>query len=61
VVSRVYGTKHWEPIRDALGKNEHALNNRLLDLKGKADLQEEVSALRVLDVIAWMEGTHPVG
>jgi Family of unknown function (DUF6308) len=61
VVSKVLGTKkhHWEPIRVALRKDDHALHNRLLRLKEKADLPEEVSVLRVLDVIAWMEGTHP--
>jgi len=61
VVSKVLGTKksHWEPIRVALGEHDHALHNRLLRLRKKAGLSEEVSVLRVLDVIAWMEGTHP--
>jgi len=61
VVRKVLGTKrdHWEPIRVALREEDHALHIRLLRLKEKADLPEEASALRVLDVIAWMEGSHP--
>jgi hypothetical protein len=43
----------------ALRKEDHALHNRLLRLRKQAGLPEEVSVLRVLDVIAWMEGTHP--
>ena len=61
VVRKVLGTKkdHWEPIRVALRKEDHALHNRLLRLRKQAGLPEKVSVLRVLDVIAWMEGTHP--
>ena len=61
VVRKVLGTKkdHWEPIRVALRKEDHALHNRLLRLRKEAGLPDNVSVLRVLDVIAWMEGTHP--
>jgi len=61
VVSKVLGTKkdHWEPIRVALRKEDHALHNRLLRLRKQAGMSDNVSVLRVLDVIAWMEGTHP--
>jgi hypothetical protein len=58
VVSNVLGTNqdHWESIRVALRRDDRTLHNRLLGLKEKAHLPVEVSALRVLDVIAWMEG-----
>ena len=61
VVSEVLGTKedHWERIRAALGENNHALHNRLLGLRKQAGPPDKVSVLRVLDVIARMEGTHP--
>ena len=54
VVCKVLGTKksHWEPIRAALGENNRALHDRLLGLRKQAVLPEEVSVLRVLDVIA---------
>ena len=61
VVSKVLGTKksHWEPIRATLGENNDALHNRLLRLRKQAGLPDKVSVLGVLDVTAWMEGTHP--
>jgi len=61
VVSKVLGTKndHWEQIRAALRRDDCAIHNRLLGLRKQAGLPDKVSVLRVLDVIAWMEGTHP--
>ena len=35
-----------------------ALHRRLLSVRGEAGLPEEVSALRVFDVIAWMGGEN---
>lgn len=49
----------WEPLRLELRKDNKALRRRLLTLKAQADLPAEVSALRVVDVIAWMEGQTP--
>jgi hypothetical protein len=49
----------WEPLRIELRKDNKALHRRLLALKAQADLPTEVSALRVFDVIAWMEGQTP--
>jgi hypothetical protein len=56
VVSRVCGIEyyHWEPLRQALRTD--GLQDRLLDLRQGAGLGPEVSALRILDVVAWMEG-----
>lgn len=46
----------WEPLRTALQADRQALQRRLLALRDSAGLPDQVSALRVLDVIAWMEG-----
>ena len=46
----------WEPLRMALRDEDRALQKRLLRLRQAAVLSDAVSALRVLDVIAWMEG-----
>lgn len=60
VVGDVLGTTkakaHLEPIRLALRAQDHALHRRLLELRAEAGLPEEVTSLRVLDVIAWMSG-----
>lgn len=46
----------WEPLRLALRADGRALHERLTRLRDAAGLPDEVSALRVLDVIAWREG-----
>ncbi len=58
VVAEVTGTRlnQWEPLRQALRADGLALHHRLIRLRGAAGLPAEVSALRVLDVICWMEG-----
>jgi hypothetical protein len=58
VVAAVTNTveQQWEPMRLALRENNLALHRRLLGLRSEADLPKEVTALRVLDVIAWLEG-----
>lgn len=56
VVADVLGSQRlWEPLRSRL-VSEPALHERLLRLRRSAGLDETVSALRVLDVIAWIEG-----
>ena len=45
----------WEPLRSALAADDRALHQRLLRLRDAAALPEAVSALRVFDVIAWMQ------
>ena len=58
MVSEISGTvqAQWEPLRPALRADDRALQRRLVHLHEAAGLPEAVSALRVLDVIAWMEG-----
>lgn len=58
VVGRVLNTNtvHRDPIREALRANGGALDERLRSIRSKAGLPDEISALRVLDVIAWMYG-----
>lgn len=48
----------WEPLRVALRADDRALHRRLLRLRDQARLPATVSALRVLDVIAWCEGKN---
>jgi hypothetical protein len=56
VVAEVIGsTSIWEPLRATLVAHPD-LHDRLLRLRQKANLPDEVSALRVFDVVAWMEG-----
>ncbi|WP_371113116.1 DUF6308 family protein [Rhodococcus sp. JVH1] len=58
VVSQVLGTEraHLNPVREALRADDAALHRRLLSIRKEAGLPEEISALRVFDVIAWMDG-----
>lgn len=46
----------WEPLRVHLRESDKALHARLVRLKEEAGLADSVSAVRVFDVIAWMEG-----
>lgn len=56
VVAEVIGSQRlWEPLR-ALLTADPALHERLLHLRGEAGLTDDVSALRVFDVVTWMEG-----
>lgn len=58
VVAKVTGTEidQWVPLRAALAQDDRALHQRLLPLREAAGLPDQVSALRVFDVICWMEG-----
>ena len=56
VVARVIGTHNiWEPLRAHLQAHPE-LHDHLFDLRGRAGLPDAVSALRVFDVVTWMEG-----
>ena len=56
VVAEVIGSQQlWEPLRTLLTEDP-ALHERLLRLRGDAGLTGDVSALRVFDVVTWMEG-----
>lgn len=58
VVGRQLGTKaaHLEPVRLALRAGDGALHRRLVDLRERAGLGESVPAVRILTVLAWMQG-----
>lgn len=47
----------WAPLHAALRDSGGALHQRLCDLRIKASLSEAVSPLRILDVLAWMDGS----
>jgi hypothetical protein len=50
------GERQWEPLRRALREDDFALHRRLVRLREAAGVPAEVSAVRVLDVICWLEG-----
>ncbi|GMA21524.1 DUF6308 family protein [Arsenicicoccus piscis] len=50
-------TSHWALLHAALTNDGGALQERLLDLRSKAGLSDDVSALRVFDVLVWMDGS----
>jgi hypothetical protein len=58
VIAKTTGTEDnlWDPLRLALRADDQALHRRLLRLRAAAGLPEEISALRIFDVIAWREG-----
>ncbi|KXF53529.1 hypothetical protein AXA44_44265 [Rhodococcus sp. SC4] len=61
MVSQVLGTErsHLNPVREALRADDGALHHRLLSIREEAGLPDEISALRVFDVIEWMDGEEP--
>jgi hypothetical protein len=58
VVAAVTSTqqRQWEPLRQELRANNRELHARLLRLRATAGLSEQISPLRVFDVITWLEG-----
>ena len=50
----------WEPLRLALRADNRALHRRLVAIRELADVGRPVSALRVFDVLAWMEGKRHI-
>ncbi|MHD0306251.1 DUF6308 family protein [Rhodococcus erythropolis] len=58
VVGRMLETKaaHLEPVRQSLHVRNGELHHRLLDLRDRAGLGEDVPTVRILDVLAWMQG-----
>lgn len=47
----------WEPLRLALRAEDRQLHRHLINLRSAAGLPEHVSVIRVLDVLAWMDGS----
>jgi ABC-type transport system involved in cytochrome c biogenesis ATPase subunit len=48
--------KQWVPIHAALRADRNRLHKHLLTLRHQAGLDERITALRILDVLAWMDG-----
>lgn len=61
VVGEVLDTKqaHLDPVRKALRNNDRELHRRLVALRERAGLPDMISAVRVLDVLAWMQLKAP--
>jgi len=51
------GDELWVPLHAAQRADGCALHQQLIQLRTLAALPEDVSALRVLDVLTWMEGS----
>lgn len=47
----------WGPLHAALREDGQALHKHLVGLREAAGLSEAVSAIRIFDVLAWIEGT----
>lgn len=61
IIGAVLGTRdqHLEPIRTALRHNDNELDQRLRRVRAEAGLPDQISVLRTLDVITWMDGKQP--
>jgi hypothetical protein len=61
IVKEVTGAddNFWRALCKALRAEDRTLHQRLLRLRDRAGLPSTISALRVFDVIAWMEGRWP--
>lgn len=46
----------WRPLADALQAHGHALHRNLLALRDESGIGDDISPLRVLDVIVWRTG-----
>jgi hypothetical protein len=61
VIRKTFGSSEgqWNNLNAALREHDGAFHQQLLSLREKAGLPGSISALRVLDVVAWMEGGGP--
>lgn len=58
VIAKVLGTERlWEPLRAQLQRDPE-LHPRLEALREQCQLSSQVSAIRIFDVLTWMEGTY---
>ena len=48
---------HWAQLHTALTADDCRLWKKLAEFKDLADLPKEVPAVRIFDVLAWMDGT----
>jgi hypothetical protein len=53
---QVLPRRSWAPKAQALGADDAALPHRLLSIRAAAGLPEEISVLRVFEVIVWADG-----
>jgi Family of unknown function (DUF6308) len=58
VIGRVTETtqRQWEPLWCKLNDHDQKLHRRLLGLQGTPGVPKHLSPLRILDVVAWLEG-----
>jgi hypothetical protein len=61
-VRAALGGEHyfWEPLRGSLRADGAALHHRLLAIRDQAGVGTEISAIRVFDIIAWMDARGAV-
>ncbi|ROR72389.1 DUF6308 family protein [Bogoriella caseilytica] len=63
VIQRAFGLKNsgaqWRIWRDNLAADNQRLHRDMLVLREKAGLTDEISALRILDVVVWMAHRSP--
>jgi hypothetical protein len=62
VVRAVLGGEHyyWEPLRESLRADGRALHSRLLHIRDQAEVPAEISAIRVFDIIAYLDARGSV-
>lgn len=62
VVRAALGGEHyfWEPLRQSLRAQDRALHTRLMRVRDKAEVIADISAIRVFDIIAWMDARAAV-
>ena len=63
-VNRVLGLNkgaHWRPLACALRADDRALHRALVELRAESGIGEDISPLRVLDVVTWMTGKGLTG
>lgn len=51
----------WAPLAATLAENDGALHRHLEQLRDESKIGEDISPLRVLDIVVWMKGTGTVG
>lgn len=54
-------TGFWPALHQALTADDHALHHKLLRIRQQSGIGEDISALRVFDVITWMHGKRQRG
>lgn len=47
-------TSYWRPLRNLLSAADRDLHHRLVDLGRRAGIGDDISAIRVWDIVCWM-------